>query len=635
MTTSSIVPANILKTRVPVIDVDKIRNYLAVEGAENYFNDPQVSTNFSTSYINWSIPIGHDFVVDPLIYIKIKPALTFNNDSPFDANAGVNNEVEGLRQYPLASEGDSVNLKLDTCAMTMFSGEIIHALQHYNKYKGVVPQAESSTASMSDQYHEFLPNAGAGDSRSPFALYNNSSLLTTMSRNPLNYNWQPTGNPNEWSFEIVEPVFLSPLAWGWTNDDARVGLLAPQILELTYNLTNNMNRWWCSPVANRRVLSFRFVDSPLLLYRRAGLPMHINPMGEYNWPLFKVDRLTANTNSSVVAPNASTQFISNAYIRNPVDTSYLIFVKQPPQALNSCAITDTFWVITQMQMTFNNRILFANYTAFDLYMMSKKHKNDIEYPQWLSLPYSTNGGLFTYHPGIGSVICVDVAEDIGGAVPGSDMSYPLQVQVTATNPFATPQLGQLYILAVQEGILSKKNGIYQQQFSVLERKQIDAAPYAPSGTYQHLRQAFGGSIFSTLKSMAHKVLGAIKGALPVVSNVSRITGVLAPDAKVKALTSGIGVVADSLNDLLSNLGAGRRGGTLNTSSINEVSEMLNDVDNKIRDFNNNLHNINMSHEDQINVEKALNEYKKLKEQFKSLTGGGQMTKRDLLKFYDE
>lgn len=634
MTTSSIVPTNILKTHVPLIDVDKIRNYLAVVGAENYFNDPQVSTNFSTSYMNWSIPIGHNFVVDPLIYIHIKPALTFNVDSPFDANAGVLNEIEGLRQYPLASNGDSVNFKLDTCSMTIFSGEIIHALQHYNKFKGVIPQCETSTPSMSDQFHEYLPNAGAGDARSPFALYNNSSLLTTMSRNPLNYNWQPTGNPNEWSFDIVEPVFLSPLAWGLTNDDARVGILAPQTMELTYNLTNNMNRWWCSPVVNRRVLNFRFVDSPVLLYRRAALPMHINPMGEYNWPLFKIDRLTANTNTSVVASGATSQFISNSYIRNPVDTSYLIYVGHQPQALNNAFVSDTFWVIEQMQMTFNNRILFANYTKEDLYIMSKKHKNDIEYPQWMSVPY-TSGGGFTYYTGVGSVLCIDVAEDIGGAIPGSDLSYPLQVQVTARNPFSTPQLGQLYVLAVQEGILSKKNGIYQEQYSVLERRQIDVAPFAPSGTYQHLRQSFGGSIFSTLKSMAHKVLGAIKHGLPIASNVSKIVGAVVPDPRVKALTTGIGVVADSLNNLLSNLGAGRRGGTLNTKSINEVSEMLDNVDEKIRDFNEHLNEISLSDSDRNDVENALNEYKKLKEQFKSLTGGGKMTKRDLLKFYDE
>ena len=571
----------------PNIWINELREYIIESGSTNATVQSYTATNYNNNQLSFSfVTPSPDVVMDRKMYVCYQ--VQMQDVNPLGSGSGVNpsqsdfvSQLEGPRIVPLHSASTSVQCSMNGTSFSWTPDKLIAAMLRY--YKLEKGQADTMCPLLGDQlmlyqYSDGKTPAGAGIAgRSPFAPYQNGFPMWNLtSRNLYNFGGSvspPSATLNNnltVSWGCPEPVILPPLEFGAHCQSP--GLFGVSSFTLNYNF--DPTRFWTSGVFDNTstaggliprnmqpgqqingVLSSQsnlFVSAPTLVVKYYTLPNSFPRPLKVSYPFYQIDSYITSSpvpigGSAPGSAGTSAPITTPTILLNTIPHRMYFCAKRAltpaggitnnqQWSFNSPAYTDTFGLITNMSITFNNQSGVLSTTDFEsLYFVCVK--NGLEDVSWLQFTggvyqgyqkiYFSDLGLglgssaIDYNrPGPGSVICLTPAELCldESFVSGSLGRFSIQANLKVINPLSYLVNYDVYTIVVSEGITTydTSTGLWSKAVGVVSSAEVLSATIgAPSMLKSNLNM-FGGSIFSKIGNFAHKALNIARAVAPHV-----------------------------------------------------------------------------------------------------------------------
>lgn len=529
----------------PRMDLQSKREFAVMKGSSQTSWKQYTTSSVSQSSIQWSCnPPSRQVVIDRKVYMYLPIRLTFTGIPQGTApnpRALLEVGADAPRAFPIANIIDTLNVTINNQSVSINLADIAQALLHYNTDVKLKNHEYSMTPNMSDSYQSYA--FGNGTNRNPLGLYGDSLEGTVQSRGGFS-NMRIVSNPTSANsvttvtavvdIAICEPIFLSPFYWGCSNAPGFYGV---QTMDFNVNFIgqNAMGvRCWSHddsswPIATASAVfgglpggptSFASTtgNQPTLLfqYLTPQETMNIPPDMPLTYPYADIQRYP--TDFGVVSPGITTIVNSNNIQLSTIPRRMYIFAREKNNSLYSnTAATDTFLQISNISLQFQNKNgLLASASMNQLFEMSKKNHCNMTWTEFSGGPVLANDQPFsnpTYYGTIGSVVCVELASDIGLDsldAPGKLTQSMVQISATVTNMNNRDLDCTLYIVCVLDGTFTIMGGQSTLNLGVITSKDILDANSKPYVNYRDIESHDGGDFLSGLKSVFGKVHDYIK-----------------------------------------------------------------------------------------------------------------------------
>jgi hypothetical protein len=247
----SALPTPVVKVYDPRIDVLKEREYVVTKGGNKIAFVPYRSMSTGASAMAFNvIPPSRTTFIDRKMYIQSSISITFSAQlgaAPVAGFSFVTAEQDAPRSFPLSRALATATATIGNTNVSMQTGDVIDAMlrcmttSELKEFNDGCPTA----LDRSQTYDCYIANAGLN------VLGNaNQPILDDgeYSRGYFNVNVQPVvgpagGGAGLWSqvvtFEVFEPVMLSPFVFQQLNHSGLIGL---QNITLQYNFANNLTQ---------------------------------------------------------------------------------------------------------------------------------------------------------------------------------------------------------------------------------------------------------------------------------------------------------------------------------------------------------------------------------------------------------
>lgn len=352
----------------------------------------------------------------------------FNCSVKSSANgADLNPVMQGAcapRQYPLSAIAQNARVQINGASNDIYPNQIVHALMRYNNSTSELGRDFSTTPSFPDMYQNYgdgTANVGGYDmttagviARTPGYGSGNNALAAVGESS---FDMEPRGgwvfenvvvtqgdggSPTTatFSFEVFEPVLLSPLIWGHDNHKSLIGV---NTLNITYNL-GDLTRVLCVsdtiPAGGCTVTAVTITQPPELytILMQPKLSDPIKPVQIYPWhQIFPYQQnfvLPGGANASTGAPTVNVSFQSLQL--SGVPKRIYIYAKR---ATETPATTDTFAQLSNLNVQFDTVSgIFGGAPMQQLYQVCAENGYNGSYMDW------------AYYGG--SIMCIDCEKDI-------------------------------------------------------------------------------------------------------------------------------------------------------------------------------------------------------------------------------
>jgi hypothetical protein len=473
---------DLVKTLVidPVVDVEE--SYAAREvvyksgtnksqyvyTADSFGNNQFIWNNISPPSLNTVLPrsLKIQYTVQARVYCAYANAaslLSFNavNTAGAPVAPGAAGIQCVLAQNPLAQASSSMELRLNGSSTSVSINDYASIYGHMLDDEDI--KMMSSTCPIQKDtdalYLGSVAELAAGNNRSPFVPYGaNTTIPSRASFVWTQHAASTTGTAvGDWAYahysiQVTEELYISPLCWGKLVEEvAGISNLNNLILNCKFDNIQRMVRCVATSGASTalpssNVLQVGFENLPSIAGATAAIPATSAAVAaQLNLVYITQDPILAAKMPSTIAYDYSLiqPFITSTVnfgqtqlqsIRLPSIPKKLYifarpskqFVASPSTAANT--VPDTFLRITNVSISFNNRISLLNADSeFTLY--TKSVANGLK-DSWEDWKYNT-----------GSLLIVDVERDLGldaDEISGQSNKYStLQIQVTFAN---SPQL---------------------------------------------------------------------------------------------------------------------------------------------------------------------------------------------------
>lgn len=460
----------------------------------------------------------------------------------------------GLRQYPCAFATETLSLKLNNATMTVNLSDIINPLMRF----GTSPDERNKYMSGSPSYPDQFPtydDSATGLSgkiagpRNPFADYTtNVEEISRQFRNfvesveLVNVGVAPAVRVRSFTLVLYEPLFIPPLNWSERDVACLFGI---QTIDLTLTLSSNLkNRFLCglfsapaagggnnalaSPLTTVELLGTNNKPPVLhVLYITPPVTMTLPRLIHY--PYYEVVRYISSgiklkpnkflTTGSTTAGASTALFAVNNITLHSVPKRLYIWAAVTPSTYVSDGgerVPNVCARITAISVNWNNQSgMLSSASEYDLYRISVKNGCDQAWTEW---------SQYT-----GSVLCLEPSVDLSLGpleAPGSRGNYQLQYNVSFTNllydgdAVAKDYDYQVYTVAVNEGMFTVNDSVVSLDIGMLTEEAVRDATEAPAGTYNEIKNLYGGGFFGDLWK------GIKKGAEVVRDIVTPVAGVV-------------------------------------------------------------------------------------------------------------
>jgi hypothetical protein len=207
---------------------------------------------------------------------------------------------------------------------------------------------------------------------------------------------------------------------------------------------------------------------------------------------------------------------------------------------------DGFARITGVSIQFNNVAgLLSSATEADLWRLSVRNGIELSWPEWTQCNANSTGvappqaltGVST-----GAILCIKpyldfgLPPDLAPGVLANQFNLQINVNAVNTNPNTPGTTFTLFIIIIQEGILtitSEDNAL--QQLGTLTKSEIVNARNIEPMPWNQAKSWNGGSFWSDLAETGNRVLSGIEKALPyaeraadIGARVAKVAGPLVP-----------------------------------------------------------------------------------------------------------
>jgi hypothetical protein len=574
-------PLETLITRDPRVKIDSKRVYTVHKGAQQNSFRPVVSTSYSNNEINFSaVPPSDRTIIDRKLCVRWRPRITITgvNNTPGAPliDYGV---TDCIRAFPLASITSSLKLSINNTNFTVNANDVFPQLFRYYTYQEDDDMEYSTFPAQQDQYSSYSTKPAS--IRNAFSKYESSNAYT----NPrgaypiLSFTNAVDANTSEIVFEFCEPLFLSPLIFGCGEES---GFIHINNLEVELNL-NNQARLWCHDASAANTISSVVLSldtAPELLVNYLTPQLLADIPASVTYPFFNLERFTLE--AAGIAPGANFSIRSNAIKLNSIPSRMYIYAKrsrteQNSSVANAISTTDTFAFIRGVQIDYANQsALLSTARPQDLYRMSVRNGCKLSWSQWsgAAIPngVSTSGLLDGNNPpsfigGVGSILCVDYGQDLPQQqldAPGKLGEYMLQVNADFTDLRPAGEANytySLYIVLVNEGVVTIANNLTVQNIGVLSDRNILDSAQMPEADYNTIKSIYGGksNFMQGVRKFFSKASDIYRQAKPILSaaaDVAQMIPEVAPFATVGRKVLGVGGRGGKV------VGAGLQGGKM-------------------------------------------------------------------------
>jgi hypothetical protein len=235
------------------------------------------------------------------------------------------------------------------------------------------------------------------------------------------------------------------------------------------------------------------------------------------YPLFVINRFPSPDQSVVANPLITNTIQSNNIQLHAIPKKIYIFARQTNANLDYTQ-TDSYANITNVSINWNNNSgQLSQASEQELYLISVRNGLKMSFSQW--------------HTYCGSILCIDPSIDIAlksQEAPGSLLNFQFQLAVTLNNPGINTKVYTLYVVTVDEGVLSIMAGRAVQQIGVISSQDVMDSYSAGKVPYASTSHVYGGGFFDKLKSFLpspETVWNAVKNAGLISKAANFIPGI--------------------------------------------------------------------------------------------------------------
>lgn len=508
---------NTVKAVYPPTDFTANPKWVIEESSQERTITRYQSNSASNSSITWNPSIADTrTILDRQVLIKVPVRLTVNHggaDGAFQNAWGVGDSFRFLPIHNCFI--NTMQVQMNNTTYSMPFSDIIEPMFRFQ------PEEEknrmlSMTTSMQDQSQAYSDVFGGV--RSPLLNYANG--VPGANQNPRG-GFPVTFVSDVGGVAIIDAVFaewvlLSPFLFSKREEPGIYGL--NQFI-LTLNMDPNLSRCLSADLVNGApiagAVTVDITTNSLLANPELQLttytPKYNMPLpDEFSWSLFNVQRYSQAVGT--INAGATQQVVTPSIQVNGVPKMIYLFCRQSNNT-RTFANTDSYHNISNISVSFANRSgLLSSADEYSLYNIAQANGCNLSWEQW--------------HSEVGSVVALNMSHDIGlpdDLAPGSEGTYQLQIQATINSLSAANLDSTLYMVVVQEGILSYKNGSYFQDINVVNSEIVlqtkSELPGVAYDDYIAHNSFYGGRSFSKrigdLKKFAKK---AIKTGRKVASS---------------------------------------------------------------------------------------------------------------------
>jgi hypothetical protein len=486
----------VVKTVDPVIDLQSIRTYAIERGAKDNTWQNYPAQNLNNSQISITAnPPSRDIVVNRRAYIRASFQLTITG------TAGANGlmiqpKKDGPRSYPITRSLNTVQCTLNNDQYSSTPNQYWQALCRYQPEE-VLEELHSMTPAFPDQFQEFSqawdPAVG-GSYLNALGGYGDNK--TTPRGGFSGYQVvSDSGGVAVVNITCCEPVMMSPFNFNKTYKNGFIGV---QNMSFVFSFAELSSALWChdNTTAGHSTITSIVpnITAYAVLLNFASMPMNMPIPQAISWSYYEV--VPYSSPESSLAPGASTTLTLQSLQLKSVPKRVYIFAQESLNnklfAQGGCNKTDTFAAISNLNVTFNNKVgLFSTATQQDLYQLSLRNGNH------------QNWSAFSNFQG--SVIAIEgrdlsLDEMTSSGVIGN-FQVTVQSTITNTNPSRTIAY-QLWMAVVYEGAVELSNGSFSHRVGLFSAKDILEAP-SVHGSIQNA-SVYGGSFFGDIGSFFKK-----------------------------------------------------------------------------------------------------------------------------------
>lgn len=488
-------PLHTVLIRTPETDIhsNSMRTFGILRGGAQTSYKPYTTNSISTSSIQFTTPPPSPMViVDKKQYIQLPIRLIFNCANPNTFNLH-RNGYSAPRAFIISNILNTLQVNINNTGVSINMSDVIQALLRYNTNEVLQGHDWSLTPSYLDQSQEYSQLIGS--IRSPLANYGDSTeAFSPRGGYPYTIVFN---SPSQLVIDILvtEPIFLSPFYFGCGN---HAGFSGIQTMDWNLSFVSNVpNKSWCfsnsgadAPgLITSTAWAFNNFSAiyaapfsyglavPQLLFRyTTANELHAIPKS-LTYPYYIVDRYPYDFGATIAAGASSTLVSNNIQLKSIPGKIYVFARNSNSIMLNDPYHTDTFMAIDGIRINWNNYSgLLSNATKADLYRMSQKNGCSLSWQQWSGLGMYISGSNTTHMAGPGSVLCINMGDDIGLSdteAPGLLGTYQLQLEVDVTNcntiNLVTPTL---YIVTISDGTFTIENNRSISQIGVISKMDI-------------------------------------------------------------------------------------------------------------------------------------------------------------------
>jgi hypothetical protein len=225
----------------------------------------------------------------------------------------------------------------------------------------------------------------------------------------------------------------------------------------------------------------------------------------------------------------STTIVTDTIRLSQVPRRVYLFARHQ-RALSNQNTTDSFCSIDNLSILWNNQSgLLSSASAQDLYRISADNGCNLTWPQFSKYR--------------GSVICLEMGKDIGlldNQAPSVMGQYSLQVTARVSNHSTATFTGEFFLVVQNQGTFSISENFARASLGNLTEAMVLSAKQSPEIHHLTYEQLQGGSFFSGLRNIVHKIA---RGVQRVADSrfAKGLVGTLAPE--FSSTLAGVGKVA--------------------------------------------------------------------------------------------
>lgn len=553
------IPLETVISRDNKIKVDAPRQFTIYRGGQQItFKDFSTTSSSNTSTTFSCPPPNPGIIIRRVVKISMPVTIQFNGTGPGVAGDLLQPDLDGFRQFPLASCMTAVKLTINNSTTTVTPNDIIHAFSQYNTCHTLQERPLSTAPSMGDMSQNYYDLFGS--TKNPLASYSSGFSSITRGGFPITA-FTNTHTSASVSAVITEPLFIPPLTYGYP--DACPGLVGVQTfdLEITWG---DLSRIWSHadpPNTSPATVAAVFAAQPNGVVVTLGIPTlnfeYITPTEVQNIPasvsysFYNIKRYITSDNQAL-APFASRTLVANNFQLSSIPRRLLIYVKRRTID-EDYTTTDTFMQINNINLLWNNSNgLLSSASLQDLYDVAVGNGCNVSFEQWsggpaynLSFvvpPIGFDSPTPQFYGTIGSVLALTPGKDIGlGSLqaPGLLQNFQIQIQVTVKNMNHRESIiPSLYIIVVEDGTFTIQNLSGIQQVGVITPQEILNLSASPDAEVVELDQMMGGNFWTGLKDFGEGFVKGVERVLPVIEKGVEIGSKVAPLVAPLLLAAG-------------------------------------------------------------------------------------------------